>query len=174
MPIKRYRKKLLSSNREDIRNEVINWFHSENSVDGYKVIYTVETYDGHKIELHRIGGDRNPDFVVHIKTFKFYKNEVYTNPSIDDIIQVLESVKVFSDNLYNERIKPIVQDFYNCKDITLSPHSIGEVFDHLAYFRPVEIVLLALKWLFIEQDVVYWNDSGREKFYSRLKERDLI
>ena len=40
--------------------------------------------------------------------------------------------------------------------------------------RSVEIVLLALKWLFIEQDVVYWNDSGREKFYNRLKERDLI
>ena len=29
--------------------------------------------------------------------------------------------------------------------------------------RSVEIVLLALKWLFIEQDVVYWNDSGRKK-----------
>ena len=28
---------------------------------------------------------------------------------------------------------------------------------------PVEIVLLALKWLFIKQDVVYWNDSGRKK-----------
>ena len=29
--------------------------------------------------------------------------------------------------------------------------------------RPVEIVLLSLKWLLIEQDVVYWNDSGRKK-----------
>ena len=174
MPIKRYKKKLLSSNREGIKNEVINWFALEKSVEGYKAIYNVETYDGYKIELHRINGDNNPDFMVHIKIFKFYKTNVYTNPSIDDIIQILESIKDFSDTLYNERIKPIVQDFYYCKDITLGSDSIGSVFDHLAYFRPVEIVLLALKWLFIEQDIVYWNELGRERFYSKLKEHNLI
>ena len=40
--------------------------------------------------------------------------------------------------------------------------------------HPVEIIILAIKWLFMEQDCAYWNYSGRAMFYSALKEKGLV
>jgi len=37
--------------------------------------------------------------------------------------------------------------------------------------HPIEIILLAVKWLFMEQDCAYWNYSGRAIF--ALREREL-
>lgn len=40
--------------------------------------------------------------------------------------------------------------------------------------HPIEIILLALKWLFIEQDFTYWNNSGRFMLYDTLKNYGLV
>lgn len=37
-----------------------------------------------------------------------------------------------------------------------------------------EEACLAIKWLWIEQDVTYWNFSGRAMLYQSLKEQGLI
>lgn len=38
----------------------------------------------------------------------------------------------------------------------------------------IELILKLLKWLFIEQDVTYWNYSGRAKLYGGLEEAGLV
>lgn len=40
--------------------------------------------------------------------------------------------------------------------------------------HPIEIIILAVKWLFMEQDCAYWNYSGREMFYTALKDNGLV
>ena len=40
--------------------------------------------------------------------------------------------------------------------------------------RPIAIILLAIKWLFIEQDITYWNWSGRNMLYNHLIEMGLV
>ena len=35
---------------------------------------------------------------------------------------------------------------------------------------PTEILLECIKWLFLEQDVTYWNYSGRQMFFNSIKE----
>ena len=33
---------------------------------------------------------------------------------------------------------------------------------------PLELILKILKWMFIEQDIRYWNYSGRSELYAYL------
>jgi len=40
--------------------------------------------------------------------------------------------------------------------------------------RPIAIILLAIKWLFIEQDITYWNWSGRNMLMNSLKDKELV
>jgi len=37
---------------------------------------------------------------------------------------------------------------------------------------PADAVLRLLKWLFIEQDLTYWNNSGRRMFMQAIKKLD--
>ena len=39
--------------------------------------------------------------------------------------------------------------------------------------QPIAIILLAIKWLFISEDISYWNWSGRNMFMDNLKENSL-
>lgn len=39
--------------------------------------------------------------------------------------------------------------------------------------RPLPILLLTLYWLFIEQDITYWNTSGRKMLMDSLMKQGL-
>jgi hypothetical protein len=56
----------------------------------------------------------------------------------------------------------LIEHIYNCNEI--SP----EDYAHLRFASglPVDMLLFIIKWLFIEQDVTYWNYSGRAMFMS--------
>ena len=45
---------------------------------------------------------------------------------------------------------------------------------HLIAGLIILIILLAIKWLFIEQDITYWNWSGRNMLYNHLIEMGLV
>ena len=38
----------------------------------------------------------------------------------------------------------------------------------------IEGILKIVKWLFLEQDVTYWNYSGRAMLYQSLKDNGLV
>ena len=40
--------------------------------------------------------------------------------------------------------------------------------------HPIQVILLAMKWLFMEQDCAYWNYSGRQMFLDGLTENGLL
>ena len=66
-----------------------------------------------------------------------------------------------------------LQQIYDCHPVSLTPS--GATFcDYAGIEHPIEIILLAVKWLFMEQDCAYWNYSGRAMFYSVLQENELI
>ena len=46
--------------------------------------------------------------------------------------------------------------------------------NHLIAGLIILIILLAIKWLFIEQDITYWNWSGRNMLYNHLIEMGLV
>jgi hypothetical protein len=54
---------------------------------------------------------------------------------------------------------------FNCKEIDLQ--SISKIEFKSGYGS--DLIVGVLKWLFIEQDIRYWNYSGREMFWNGIK-----
>lgn len=62
---------------------------------------------------------------------------------------------------------------YECEDIDLS-HINAYFLDFESTPHPIQIILLAIKRLFIEQDCAYWNYSGRRMLFEGLSESGLV
>lgn len=182
MPNYTFSKDLSSCSRNEIRKEVINWFLDEEPGTGKgdltsKNKYFVEFFNNYSIYLSRPARlNKGFDFVVNIDGlyFKTGRNK-RSYPTHKDIVDALKQIYIQNINQYNIKIKPILLDLFNCKNISFDNNSnLGFFDDYLNNKHPIEIILLSCKWLFIEQDITYWNWSGRNMLYNWLKEENLI
>ena len=112
------------------------------------------------------------DFTVNIEGLYFKKNRKYSNPSHQDIINALAECKNNSNDKYST-VKQAIEDLYNCKNTDLSKIE-AYFYDFNGKKHPIQIILLAIKWLFMEQDCAYWNYSGRKMLFSALVESNLV
>lgn len=173
---------LTISNRKQMRDDVIDLFQKEQpgtgtGINASKYIYEVESFNfnqhQYKIQLCRPAKlNKGFDFTVNVLGLYFKKKRRYSNPSHQDILDALSSSKQNHSN-YQSVIVPLIEDIYNCKNISISQSGIT-FSDFNGQQHPIEIILLALKWLFIEQDFTYWNNSGRQMLYNLLKNNNLI
>lgn len=62
---------------------------------------------------------------------------------------------------------------YNCEDVCLDNVS-ASFRDYVGAEHPIQIILLAVKWLFMEQDCAYWNYSGRKMLMDALANNGLV
>lgn len=172
---------LVASNRVDVRNEIINLFLNEIPGTGIKNLcskyeYEVESFLNYKVTLKRPANlNRGFDFKVNVpyQGYLFKKSRRYHNPSHDDILNALEYNKLQYSQTYNQ-VKNILHDFFNCQNTILLANSMGSFVDYNGNLHPIEVILLAVKWLFIEQDVTYWNWSGRQMFWDKLVSNGLV
>lgn len=156
-----------------IRQEVVGHFLNEDPGTGKdeqtsRYDYTVEVLPGgHEVHLSRPAYlNKGFDFGVYVPTidFKQYGGNRHM-PSHNDI---KEDIKVKC----NERpdlqtaLWEAITTIYGCQEVP------EEKLSQLQYTagHPIDVILSCIKWLFIEQDVTYWNWSGRNKLYSTLKE----
>lgn len=191
MPNNYVSKVLTSKTRVTIRDEVIGWFLNEvpgtgNGVNTSYYEYVVDNYSNYEIFLKRPAMlNKGFDFTVNVRSAnvsskisfltKSGKRKV-SNPSHDNIIDILDNLKKANSSFYTQNIIPIINQIYNCQSAGLGQQSIASFsLSHLANQQfPIEIILLCLKWLFIEQDITYWNWSGRNKLYSTLHSKGLV
>lgn len=71
----------------------------------------------------------------------------------------------------------IVEHYGEYSIVLKRPTGLNKGFDFTdgdGILRPIAIILLAIKWLFIEQDITYWNWSGRNMLYNQLIEMGLV
>jgi hypothetical protein len=135
--------------------------------------YNVESYGEYGIYLKRPTQlNKGFDFTVNICGMCFKKNRRYSNPSHQDIINASFSCKNVYPNEY-ALVKTAIIDIYNCMEAKLCAIS-ATFMDFEEVNRPIQIILLAIRWLFMEQDCAYWNYSGREMFYNALHEHNLV
>ena len=59
----------------------------------------------------------------------------------------------------------VLEDVYNCKDICQEEIMIDFVSGYSS-----ELIIKTLNWLFIEQDIRYWNYSGRDMLWNGIKD----
>lgn len=63
-----------------------------------------------------------------------------------------------------KKLHLLVKRIYNCEDVS----NTELISLHFKSGHSAELILKSIKWLFIEQDITYWNWSGRDMLYSGL------
>jgi hypothetical protein len=113
--------------------------------------------------------NKGVDFMVCAEGTTFRQGRYSDMARFSDIINDLKTKRRESASEYS-RVKEIIDCVYRCHVVT------DESYRDLSFTRghSVEMILKLLKWLFIEQDVTYWNYSGRAKLYGGLKEARLV
>ncbi len=135
--------------------------------------YNVEAYGDYRIYLKRPTQlNKGFDFTVNISGLYFKKNRRYSNPSHQDIFNALSYCKDNYPDKYTE-VEFAIGEIYNCNDVDLS-HINTSFCDYEGNEHPIQIILLAIKWLFMEQDCAYWNYSGRRMFFDGLSKNGLV
>lgn len=155
--------------REGLRAEIIKIFLLENPGLGRgdlstKYRYIVSRYNNHEIYLQRPAQFNNGfDFTVHVSGINFNPvGRATTRPTHDNIIQDLNEKKLESPTDYI-LLKQQVDSIYACN----SNHNDWNSFN-FQNGLPAPILLHCIKWLFVEQDVTYWNYSGRKMLFDMI------
>lgn len=165
----------VKGNRESIRKQVVTMFLKEEPGTGKgenssKYRYDVEILnDGSKIYLRRPAPlNKGFDFEIHVENIKFRDRGRVHMPSHSDIVEDLKIKKEHDMGEYC-KVSKIINKIYNCENI-LDLEYLDIIFN---VGFPIEVILKSIKWLFIEQDITYWNWSGRNMLFNKLKEEGL-
>lgn len=162
------------TSREEYHRQLITLFLEENhgtSQEWNYYDYYVETgKNGKRVYLHRPAyKNKGMDFEVRVEDYQFrygkYGNIISSGnrPSHDEI---WNDVKAKVDEIPNDRekLKELITQVYNCEE----PNEDMVNSCSFTTGLPLDLLLYTIKWLFIEQDMTYWNQSGREMNYNGL------
>jgi len=158
--------------RQDVRMRLVKAFSKENPGQGKgklaaRYSYYVETLqDGRRIFLRRPAFLHNGfDFVVCVENYNFAtaNKRKRNNPSHDDIILDLRKKKKADATMY-KKFYFLIEKVYTCHDIEEAEYK------NIRFSQgfPIDMIVKTLKWLFIEQDIRYWNYSGRDMLWSGI------
>ncbi len=165
-----------ASDKASYRRQLISEFLNEQPGSATNVseyLYFVDTLqDGNRVYLKRPTAlNKGVDFEVRIENTQFrygiHGNIISTGnrPSHNDIYNDL-AAKQEENPAEFERLRVLFEKTHDCTPISDSEYnSFSFTAGH-----SVELIFKALKWLFIEQDITYWNRSGREMLYNGLLE----
>lgn len=156
--------------RNAVRKRVIEEFLKEKAGTGNKekaskYDYQVETLsNGNHIILTRPANLKNGfDFIIRVSNHNFNTSARYRdNPKHDDLIDDLKLKKNNEPDKYRILYEKICK-VYHCENVTSEELKI-EFEEGL----PVDLIVLVCKWFFIEQDIRYWNYSGRNMLFSNI------
>lgn len=162
--------------REEYREKLISLFVAEehgSTTDTMYYYYYVDTLkDGCQIYLKRPTQlNKGIDFEVRVDGMHFrygkYGNFISTGnrPSHDDVFEDLQLKKEENPKMFDEMIE-LIGKIYRCEEVT------SDECDNCSFKEgfATDLILKVLKWLFIEQDITYWNRSGREMLYNGIVE----
>lgn len=155
--------------RNELRKRVINKFMEEEAGTGNGELtsryrYNVENLsNGNRVYLTRpVPLNKGFDFVIHVENQRFSNNK--DNPKHQDIIEDIKNKKEENSEQFDELIE-LINKVANCKDPS---QLLNETSLNFETGLSTESLLKTIKWLFIEQDIRYWNWSGRFMFLKEI------
>lgn len=159
---------IFSQSRVLLRKELIIMFLDETPGTGKgklasRYIYIVKKLNKHDIYLIRPAQFNNGfDFTLNVSNLNFNTTggRSTTRPTHQNILDDLAIKKAENKILYRCLLSEI-DLIFKCQNprVTNFPFTNG---------YSSEIILECIKWLFVEQDVTYWNYSGRAMFYNEI------
>ena len=163
---KKYVEKWFSNegSRQEVRNRVIDVFKMEPPGEGKgdqssRTYYYVEKLkDGNRVYLCRPAAlNKGFDFLIRVENADYGRKGGFKNaPSHNDISADLEKKKQENPDEYR-RLYSLLRKVFECHDLTDDEYN--STFFSSGFSS--EHILKVIKWLFIEQDITYWNWSGR-------------
>jgi hypothetical protein len=153
--------------RSELRKEIINIFLEEKPGTGRgdeasRYHYIVKEVDNFVVYLKRPAQFNNGfDFTVNVEGVNFNpQGKATTRPTHQNVIDDLIAKQKENPILFDE-LKEQICLIYSCQPV---------VKDDFAFTVGINsmVLLECIKWLFIEQDVTYWNYSGRSMFYNGI------
>lgn len=167
---------IAAESRKEYREKLIKLFLEEEPGSAREVteyFYFVDSDDaGHRIYLKRPTAlNKGVDFEVRVEGVQFrlgkYNNVISTGnrPSHGDIYDDLARKKE-EDPAQFANLKEVFDNIHDCREVSVEEFSTFTFNSGIS----VELLMKCLKWLFIEQDITYWNRSGREMLYNGLGE----
>lgn len=154
-----------SGTRKEVRDRVIEAFQAETPGTGRgeyasKYIYFVETLSsGARVYLQRPANRYNGfDFIVCVENANYALpgNKCRNFPKHTELCIDLQKKKEENGEMYT-RLYTLLKRIFDCEDV----HDDEMEAIHFNTGLPVDHILKVIKWLFIEQDIRYWNYSGR-------------
>lgn len=166
---------IVEHSRADYRRTVTELFLSElpgapGAPSSYE--YTVATDSaGNRIYLKRPTNlNKGFDFEVRVSNIRFRhvgnsgRVTHSTRPSHANIFEDLAQKKA-EDPVQFASLIAVIDRIFNCVEI--SPGEYASFTFRSGY--PVDMICMCIKWLFIEQDITYWNWTGRNMLYNGIK-----
>ncbi|WP_294427178.1 DNA adenine methylase [uncultured Streptococcus sp.] len=151
--------------RNEVRMRVVNKFSQENpglgsGEDASKYKYFVETLEtGDRVYLQRPANLHNGfDFLVCVENMDYSEpgKRKRNFPKHTDFGKDLQIKKDENPEMY-KKLYDLLHKVFSCEDV--SDNEIEALTFKKGY--PVDQIVKTMKWLFIEQDIRYWNYSGR-------------
>ncbi len=163
---------IFSDDRKAFRKEIINLFLEEEPGTGqgeytsrYKYIVKVLP-DERKIYLKRPANLNNGfDFTLNVENTNFnegLEKRASTRPTHPNILDDLRNKKTEDKVLY-DALKEQIDLIFECKKVERDDFSFRTG-------HSTQLILECIKWLFVEQDVTYWNYSGRNMLYEAIND----
>lgn len=166
-----------SGSRNEVRMRVVDALATEDPGTGSgenasKYIYFVETLSsGDRVYLQRPANLHNGfDFLVCVENANYaLPGQKKRNfPKHKDFGTDLQAKKEENGEMYC-RLYKLLRRVFECEDV--SDTEISEIQFNTGL--PVDHILKAIKWLFIEQDIRYWNYSGRNMTWGLVPPADM-
>lgn len=165
-----------ASSREEYHRQLIMLFleeeHGTSEEWNYYDYYVETGENGKRIYLHRPAyKNKGMDFEVRVEDYQFrygkYGNVISSGnrPSHSEIWNDVHE-KVVENPGDGQKLKELITSIYNCDE----PNEALMSSCNFTSGLPLDLLLYTIKWLFIEQDMTYWNQSGREMNYNGLME----
>lgn len=162
--------------RNEVRMRVIDALSNElpgtgNGDDASKYIYYVETLEsGDRVYLQRPANLHNGfDFLVCVENTNYApQGQRRRNfPKHEDLGADLQMKKQENPEMY-ARLYELLKRVFDCHDVQEAEYA--DIRFNVGL--PVDHILKAIKWLFIEQDIRYWNYSGRNMTWGLVPPHD--
>ena len=158
--------------RQELRNLVVQKFLAEEPGEGsgdlvsrYRY-YVEELGDGRRLFLTRPAWLKYGfDFVIRVEGTTFINGR--DNPKHEDLLKDLQQKRSKKPRMYTELLVAVKQVF-GCEDpecVLLESTNLDFTIGHSP-----ELILKLCKWFWIEQDIRYWNHSGRFKLMQAIED----
>ncbi|MFB3852853.1 MAG: hypothetical protein ACE148_03400 [Vicinamibacterales bacterium] len=167
---------LTGSDRRSLRAAVAAKWLTEEPHSRYR--YNVETCKaGNRVYLLRPTWlNKGFDFQVNVEGFRSQtreaKGQTREMPSHKDVIFDLATKAKRHPSLVPQ-LFAAVADVYNCSEPAIVLANRPDIASLDAAGLPPDQLLFIVKWLFIEQDLTYWLETGRDMLMSAI-EREVF